>query len=395
MSKPLTNQSIQEKVKIIAQNHINFLDNSKVLEMEEIGDGNINYIFRLSDGHEMVIAKFADSFFRGSDKGISTKRSEIESYILSIQNSLSPGQVPNVFYFDQDNHCIFMEDLSDYATLRDALKENKIFPQLSKSMAKFLYNTLFKTTDLVLDSEEKKNRVKKLINTEMCEISERLVFTEPYLNLQKKNSFHAENEKFVKEKLYQNTELLKEIAILKNNFKNNAQSMIHGDLHAGSVFVKENDMKVFDPEFSFYGPMGYDIGNIIGNLIIYYVYAKQSNQDDEYTQWLEETIKEIADFFIKEYEGNFDGDVNDPVMKTKLFKKEYLNSILSDTFGYAGTEIIRRTVGAFKVPVLAKSDLNLIKSLEISLINIGVELILHRNKLANGDQLQQLIKERM
>src|SRR5699024_6031890 len=196
-------------------------------------------------------------------------------------------------------------------------------------------------------------------------------------------------------KLYQNTELLKEIAILKNNFKNNAQSMVHGDLHAGSVFVKENDMKVFDPEFSFYGSMGYDIGNIIGNLIIYYVYAKQSNQDDEYTQWLEETIKEIADFFIKEYEGNFDSDVNDPVMKTKLFKKEYLNSILSDTFGYAGTEIIRRTVGAFKVPVLAKSDLNLIKSLEISLVNIGVGLILHRNKLANGDQLQQLIKERM
>ncbi len=25
-------------------------------------------------------------------------------------------------------------------------------------------------------------------------------------------------------------------------------------------------MKVIDPEFSFYGPMGYDIGNVIGNL---------------------------------------------------------------------------------------------------------------------------------
>jgi 5-methylthioribose kinase len=42
---------------------------------------------------------------------------------------------------------------------------------------------------------------------------------------------------------------------------NNAQALIHGDLHTGSILIKEDSMKVIDPEFAFYGPMGYDIGN--------------------------------------------------------------------------------------------------------------------------------------
>lgn len=393
MSIPLTDKNIEKVVIELARKHINFLDIDKQLKIDEIGDGNINYIFRLSDGQNTVIAKFADNFFRGSNREISTKRSEIESYILKIQNSLSLGNAPEIFYFDKNNHCIFMEDLSDYITLRDALQKEKTFPQFGKSMAIFLYNTLFKTTDLVLDSMEKKKRVKRLINTEMCEISERLVFTEPYMNLQKKNIYHIENEDFVTRRLYKNKKLLKEVAVLKNNFKNNAQSMIHGDLHAGSVFVKENDMKVFDPEFSFYGPMGYDIGNIIGNLIIYYVYAKNSNQNQDYTNWLEKEINNILNQFIKEYENNFENDINDPVMNTKEFKQDYLNIILNDTFGYAGTEIIRRTVGAFKVPVLTNGDKDIVKSIETALINIGIDLILQRNTLKQSSQLQQLIKE--
>ena len=57
-----------------------------------------------------------------------------------------------------------------------------------------------------------------------------------------------------------------EVAALRNGFMNNAQALIHGDLHSGSIFANEQGIKVIDPEFAFYGPMGYDIGNVIGNL---------------------------------------------------------------------------------------------------------------------------------
>lgn len=51
-------------------------------------------------------------------------------------------------------------------------------------------------------------------------------------------------------------------------FCERAQALIHGDLHTGSVMVTQDSTQVIDPEFSFYGPMGFDIGAYLGNLIL-------------------------------------------------------------------------------------------------------------------------------
>src|SRR5699024_8802491 len=114
----------------LTKRHISHLNVTKQLDISEIGDGNINYIFKVSDGENSVIAKFADTYFRGTTREISTKRSEIENFILNVQDEILPGCVPRVYYFDKNNHCIFMEDLSDYDTLRDALKHEKVIPVL-------------------------------------------------------------------------------------------------------------------------------------------------------------------------------------------------------------------------------------------------------------------------
>lgn len=71
---------------------------------------------------------------------------------------------------------------------------------------------------------------------------------------------------FVKRQLYEDKELILEVGKLKNNFMNNSQALIHGDLHSGSIFVNEESTKILDPEFAFYGPIGYDLENVIGNL---------------------------------------------------------------------------------------------------------------------------------
>lgn len=384
-----------ENIMKVAQDKVPLLKHSKELTITEVGDGNVNYIFRIKDKEKniSVIAKYADEFIRDSEtRELSTKRNEIEYFILDVQNQLAPNSVPEVYYFDQENHCIYMEDLVNYQTMRDALKERQTFPHFSKNIANFLYHTLFKTTDMVMDSEEKKERAANLVNVDMCEISERLVFTEPYRNFQGKNSYHSDNENLVQESLYNNGALLKEVAILKNSFKNNAQSMIHGDLHSGSIFINKDSMKVFDPEFSFYGPMGYDIGNIIGNLTINYIIAKKTNEDSAFINWLEVTVPTIVDAFIEVYNENYDNDVKDPMMKIESFKKSYLQSIISDTFGYAGTELIRRTVGAFKVMELdeVKGTAHQ-KEIESDLIHIGKSLILNRNQLSNGNDFLHTI----
>ena len=44
--------------------------------------------------------------------------------------------------------------------------------------------------------------------------------------------------------------------------------MIHGDLHTGSVMVTPTDTRVIDPEFVTTGPVGFDLGADMGNLLL-------------------------------------------------------------------------------------------------------------------------------
>ena len=46
------------------------------------------------------------------------------------------------------------------------------------------------------------------------------------------------------------------------------QALLHADLHTGSVMVTEDLTVVIDPEFAFYGPMGFDIGCFLGELLL-------------------------------------------------------------------------------------------------------------------------------
>lgn len=65
---------------------------------------------------------------------------------------------------------------------------------------------------------------------------------------------------------------------LSSRFCERAQALIHGDLHTGSVMVTHESTQVIDPEFAFYGPMGFDIGAFIGNLILAF-FAQDGHAD--------------------------------------------------------------------------------------------------------------------
>ncbi|RIV96587.1 phosphotransferase, partial [Vibrio harveyi] len=71
--------------------------------------------------------------------------------------------------------------------------------------------------------------------------------------------------------IYNDNNLKEKVAKLKCKFYNKKQSLLHGDLHTGSIMVKPfNNIKVIDSEFSFYGPIGFDIGSLFGNFLLNY-----------------------------------------------------------------------------------------------------------------------------
>ena len=359
-----------------------FLENDD-LTVKEIGDGNINYIFKVEnkiDGKSIVL-KQADKLLRSSGRPLDLARSKIEANILRIENNLAPHFVPEIYFYDEIMCVLAMEDISEYKNLRTELVAGKIFPNFADNISEFLSRTLLLTTDLFMDKFEKKKNVKEFINPELCDISECLVFTEPYDNNKNRNIITTGNEEFVENMLYKNEDLHFAILKLREKFMNYSQSLIHGDLHSGSIFINEKGIKIIDPEFSFYGPMAYDIGNVIGNLYFPLYRAKffmeDSKKKEEFINWLEKCILDIPILFSEKCKLLWEKYSNDKLLKNKKFRDYYIENIVKDSLAYAGTEMIRRTVGDAKVLELTSLENSEKKlQLEKELISKAVSMIM-------------------
>ena len=292
-----------------------------------------------------------------------------------------------------------MENVAAFKNLRYELKREHIFPKFSDQISSFMTNVLLPTTDLVMDRIEKKKMVKDFVNVGPCDITEKLVLTEPYYNYLGRNVFDDKIKPFVEQNLYNNSPLKVEVGKLRNNFMNNAQALLHGDLHSGSIFINESDVRVFDSEFAFYGPMGYDIGNVVGNLVFPYVVQKaylekQGKGNKEFIAWLRKTIAEVFDMTFSKMSEKYDEIVKFPFYKERGFKNAYLRSVENDTLGYAGTEIIRRTVGDSKVLEITDIEDQALQNLVMEIfVKVGSNLIMNRGVYNSGSEIVDDIDE--
>lgn len=363
------------------------------IEVKEVGDGNINYVFIVKDMNsgKSVVVKQADVLLRSSGRPLDINRNKIEADILKIQYDLVPEFIPKIYHYDEKMAALTMEDISEFKNLRYELEVKNTFPQFSNEISTFLAETLLSTSDLVWNRQDKKKQVKNFVNIDMCDISEDLVFTEPYNDYKGQNVITDENQDFVTEYIYKNELLISEVAKLRNNYMNNAQALVHGDLHSGSIFINQKGMKVIDPEFAFYGPMGYDIGNVIGNLFFPLARTEYFEKDEFFNNWLKETICTIFDEVKRKLFIGFKEKVTLDIYQQPLFIASYINEVMADTLGYAGTEIIRRTIGDSKVKEVSTAPLGEKRiNMERCLLRLGMIFITRRYELISG---KDLIKE--
>lgn len=379
---------------------LKFFQEDAELTCKEIGDGNLNYVFRVIDkkNNKSVIVKQAGPVARISDEfKLSPDRNRIESEILKLQYSLAPGLVPEVYHYDPIMNCCAMEDLSDHEILRTALLKHKSFPLFADHITTYMVNTLLLTTDVVMGHKEKKESVKSFINPELCEISEDLVYTEPFFDCPRNDIFEA-TKPLAKELLWDDKKFILETAKLKFEFMNNAQSLVHGDLHSGSVFIKEDSTKVIDPEFAFYGPAGYDVGNVVAHLIFAMVNGQATMEEgaekENYINWTKSAIKDVVDMFKEKFNKLFHEKATEKVAKYEGFKEYYLNSILRDTAGVAGLELCRRILGLAHVKdITSIEDKEKRAEAEKFCLVVGKKLIMNREVMLNGDSYLELIEE--
>lgn len=370
---------------------LDLFEKNDEIHAEEIGDGNLNYVFRVKSNNKSVIVKQAGTTARISeDFKLSTDRIRIESEALLIHAKFAKELVPKVYLYDPIMGCCIMEDLYQFSIMRGELNDGKIFSTFTDHITTFLAETLMRTSDVVSPHQEKKKVQSTFTNPELCEITEDLVYTEPFLNQFNRNILTAGNEIWMQEALSEE-QLRIEAAKLKFDFMTRGQALLHGDLHTGSIFVTEKETKVIDPEFAFYGPMGYDIGNIIANLIFAYARSEVLKRNKQ-SVWLLETISGVVDGFLEKAEAIWHSDVLDPMAKQDSFCTWYLRSVISDTAGVAGLELIRRIVGLAKVSDITSLEQSERLIAERLCIAVGKRLIFERDQISSGNDFIEFIQ---
>jgi 5-methylthioribose kinase len=364
---------------------------------EEIGDGNLNLVFRITEQGSQgksIIIKQALPYARvvGESWPLTLDRARIESEALMIQNTICPGLAPKVYHYDNEMALTIMEDLSTHIIMRKGLMARKRYPSFATHIGTFLARTLFLTSDLALDPQHKKQKVVQFINPELCKITEDLVFTDPYYDANT-NQFNPLIKEVIEE-IWGHHELKLEITKLKEKFLTHAQALIHGDLHTGSIMVTEKDTKVIDPEFAFYGPMGFDIGAVMANLFLNYCAHEGHTLDRKerlsYQDYLLNTVEEIWTVFEEEFRTLWQEKVKEPIQG---YEDDYLRRLLQDAAGFAGCKMMRRVIGLAHVPDLESiDDPQLRAKAERLALHIGQQLVLKRETVRKISDLTSFVR---
>jgi 5-methylthioribose kinase len=377
---PLTENSAVDLARSLG-----FFGEKEELFCSEIGDGNLNYVFRIGTQlyEQSIIIKQALPYAKvvGESMPLTLKRAQIESSALQKFSEFTPESVPKVLYTDEELAVTVMEDLSDYKILRRGLIDGESYPLIPKHVGTYLAKTLFFTSDFGLTGKEKKELVGRFINPELCKITEDLVFTDPFYD-HDSNDFEEELREKV-EALWGDPVVRLEAGKLKRKFLTQADALLHGDLHTGSIFVKEDDTKIIDPEFAFYGPIGFDVGQFFANILL----NSLSRPKEDHAGRLQ-IISDTWSVFSSEFTKLWLQHNQEAYSTTAGYLDHILSEIFEDSIGFAGCEIIRRTIGLSHVADL-DGIIDKTKRLKAKTeaIDLGRRLILQRKIIKGPEQL--------
>ena len=340
------------------------------LSIREVGDGNINFVYIVSYSDRTIVIKQALPYIRCVGEGwpLTLERSKFEMRALVAHGEICPDLVPRVLHFEETLALLVVQFIPPpHIILRRALISKSRVPCF-KHVARYMAHTLAGTSSLALDGPTFRSAVAEWSrNTSMCAVTEQVIFSDPYLAapLNRHNSPFLDA---IVRCIRNDSELLLAASRLKARFVGLTQALLHGDLHTGSIMVTEGSTFIIDPEFAFYGPMGFDLGAFLSNLLLNYFSQEPANGpannmdavESEYAYWLKERILEWyesfeSDFASRYYELSsgkgefFTGGIGLSPITLAMGLKDLLREIWYDTIGFAGTKMIRRIVGVAHV----------------------------------------------
>ncbi|WP_237153840.1 S-methyl-5-thioribose kinase [Oryzibacter oryziterrae] len=368
--------------------------------VRDVADGNINSVFLVDGPKGGVCVKQALPYARIHGEGwpLDINRAIYEDAYMA---RLAPhvGQLaPEVYSFDAEQFVIVMEKLEPHIILRRALIAGNHYPAVPGAVAEYIAQASFHTSDLAAPFERKATDVSLFSkNLSLQRISADLIFSDPYTVVWRNKLIEpyltAWGAAFRSD-----VDLKSEVARLRALYFGKAQSLIHGDLHSGSVMVTAEDTRVIDGEFAWIGPSGFDVGNFIAHYIMAW-YAKDEQPGDEtereaYRRLIETDIAAFWSTFRQRFleiwraeagagDAYFGDHFNDPAGASRLesLRQAYVDDIFADARGFLALKVIRRIIGYAQI-----ADFHVIEGAEAQARAKAGALALARSLLLHPDR---------
>ena len=319
--------------------------------VREVTAGNMNRVFIAAGPLGSVAVKQAPPFVQaaGPEWPIDPARIGAEARAYELLGRLVPDAVPSIVHVDLDRFVMVMEDLSALEVLRDELVRQVQdatagravsyidFGGVGDVVGRFVGELSLATSAQVLGASAHAELAAESANAELCRLTTEVVLDEPF-RAHEHNWWHPSLDDRVAA-LYDDAEVQAGVALVRDRFENAAQALLHGDLHSGSVMIgstaeKTQKVTVFDPEFSFVGPIGLDLGLFWSNLAIASIAARAAGHTG-LAAAREDAIAASWQAFVDVWDGDDSVD----------FADDFLESVRSDAWRFAGVEAMRRVAG--------------------------------------------------
>lgn len=381
-------------------------------QVEQIEDNDMNLVFIVTGPSDRLCVKQAVPVVTLGGEAIKVplERMVYEEAALALYRRIAPEFAPRVLHYDSQQYLLVLEWLGNHRPLRRCLMDGRSFEHAPPAIGRFLASTAFATSDFAMPAREKRERQAFFCgNSEMRDLGERLAFNEPFASTGT-SAWLSPDLDLDGRTLRADPDLKRAVAELHLKVLTEPQALMHGDLHSGSIMVSETGIKVIDAEFAGFGPIGCDIGGLMGDLLIAYFsqpgHAGAEGARDDVEDWLLAAIQAVwqsfHDSFLRSLREAPVGDALPAVLfegpgaheARRAFEQDYMRRLFVDAPRFAGHAMVRRVLGRRPAPELASiGERTKRAAAERKTLLLGRELIKDAHYVLDLDEVAHIARQ--
>jgi 5-methylthioribose kinase len=312
---------------------VGILPQGAAAAVEPVGDGNINWVRRVRSGAASWVVKQArPALERFPQYRVTSERIVFEARFYETAAPLDrQGVCPRVLHFDPQQRVLVLEDLGAAERLDAALAREAEVTPVARTLAAFLAELHRATAGAELAA--------RFANDEMRRLHGDHIFVLPF----RENDFPLSPTLRERARgLRGDAALLASIDAAHARYLEPVGALVHGDVQPANVLLPASGPRLIDAEIAHVGDPAFDLGQLVGHLLLPAAArgraaAARPAVDAAWSAW--------AQAFGA-----------GPAERRAVAR-------------YAGIELLRRTLGAARVPAVASDAASL------RVVDAGLRLI--------------------